>query len=63
MHGWVCTAGYDVVRLPEKLQASVLIDAIAKWMKIGICLVLPQLTIATAVETQVTSELLLSILN
>jgi hypothetical protein len=45
------------------LQASVLIDAIAKWMKIGICLVLPQLTIATAVETQVTSELLLSMLN
>jgi hypothetical protein len=60
--GWERIAGYDVVRLPEKVQASVLIDTIADQTRIGIGLVLPLLAIAAAVETWVTLVLLISVL-
>jgi uncharacterized membrane protein SpoIIM required for sporulation len=41
----------------------VLIEALADWMKIGLGLVLPLLTIAAVIETWVTPVLLSSVLK
>jgi stage II sporulation protein M len=43
---------------PQRTLGEVLIEAIADWMKIGIGLVLPLLTIAAIIETWITPALL-----
>ncbi len=48
---------------PQRTLGEVLIEAIADWMKIGLGLVLPLLTIAAVVETWVTPALLSSLLK
>jgi uncharacterized membrane protein SpoIIM required for sporulation/ABC-type transport system involved in multi-copper enzyme maturation permease subunit len=48
-----------VTPLPQRSLGEVLIEAIADWVKIGIGLVLPLLTIAAIIETWVTPLLLL----
>jgi len=44
---------------PQQTLGEVLIEAVADWVKIGIGLVLPLLTIAAIIETWVTPLLLI----
>ena len=48
---------------PQQTLGEVMIEVIADWMKIGIGLVLPLLTLAAIIETWITPLLLLSILK
>jgi len=48
---------------PQRTLGEVLIEVIADWMKIGIGLVLPLLTLAAVIETWVTPALLFSVMK
>lgn len=48
---------------PQRTLGEVLIEVIADWMKVGIGLVLPLLTLAAVIETWVTPALLFSVMK